>query len=162
MSGLSKQYEGLDNWGKVEFLTQLEFNNNVEKWNLLTRIINDQEDYDLARIEALKILEIASIPKKNKDLIADSICNLIKNEVDYDVKNYAGVASANFFEYSCIQEVCQEKLLDNKEDIDLRYNYLDTLLKIPDKDKVRKVLEKLKEDSDLAKTARRNLKLLEG
>lgn len=163
MCDLLKKYEKLDNWGKVEFLTQLEFQDNEEKWNLLSQIILDSKEYDLARIEALKILEVASIPTKYKDTLARCICSLIKNEKDYDIKNYAGIAAVNFIEYSCIQNICIQGLLDCSEDIDLRYNYLTVLLKMNDKKKVRDVLEKMvgNGDAGLAKTVERNLRLLE-
>lgn len=154
------KYSNLNDWEKVEFLVKLEFSNEPDKWELIRDIIADRNEYDLARIEALKILEISDIPKSYKDKIAHSLLNILISEPDYDVRNYAACASINFMEYPDIEQLCIERLLDPSEDIDIRYCFFSSILKLADEDKICNILTKLLPDVEFSKNAKYNLDLI--
>ena len=157
---LRQEYIKLDDWSKVEFLTQLEFKENSDKWLLIDSIITDVNEYDLARIEAFKILEIADIPQYHKNILAKSLFNILISEDDYDIKNYAACALVNFIEYSFIEQLCIERLLDPEEDIDLRYCFFTALLKMKNRDELCKILKELLSDADFSRNAKCNLEKL--
>ncbi|MDQ1857087.1 hypothetical protein [Chryseobacterium sp. WLY505] len=123
----------------------------------MDHIIQDEEEYDLARIEALKILEIAEIPGQIKDKIMKTLIEVIENTEDYDVKNYATSAMVNFVEYSQIRTVAKNLVLNIDEDIDICYNAFDVVKKISDIDERNEILKKLLNDTDFQKSTRRVL-----
>lgn len=157
MQNLQEQYNELNDWDRVEFLKKIEFEDEPSKWELLDHIIQDEEDYDLARIEALKILEIAEIPGHIKDKIMKTLIGVIENTEDYDVKNYATSAIVNFVEYSQIRAAAENLVLNIDEDIDIRYNAFDVIKKISDIDERNEILKKLLNDTDFQKSAQRVL-----
>ena len=157
---LKSQYDNLDDWAKVEFLVKIEFEEVAYKWELIEQVIKTEQEYDLARIQALKIAEIASIPKRYKDIIAETLLNVIINDKDYDVKNYTSSAFVNFIEYPEIVLISKKKVLDKNEDIDLRYNYYSVILKLKDRNEKKKILSELIMDAKFQKTAIRDLNLL--
>lgn len=157
MQNLQEQYNELNDWDRVEFLKKIEFEDEPSKWELLDHIIQDEEDYDLARIEALKILEIAEIQGHIKDKIMKTLIGVIESTEDYDVRNYATSAIVNFVEYSQIRIVARNLVLNIDEDIDIRYNAFDVIKKISDIDERNEVLKRLLDDTDFQKSAQRVL-----
>ncbi|KAA2222663.1 hypothetical protein [Chryseobacterium sediminis] len=157
MQNLQEQYNELNDWDRVEFLRKIEFEDDPSKWELLDHIIQDEEDYDLARIEALKILEIAEIQGHIKDKIMKTLIGVIESTEDYDVRNYATSAIVNFVEYSQIRIVARNLVLNIDEDIDIRYNAFDVIKKISDIDERNEVLKRLLDDTDFQKSAQRVL-----
>jgi hypothetical protein len=156
------KYFSLSDSGKLDFLIQLEFDGTAEKWDLLQSIIRSGQEYDLARIQTLKIFEIAAIPKCHKDIFAEMLCDIIASEEDCLVRNYAASAAINFIEYCEIEKIIAEKVVDRAEDIDVRYNLLAALLKMSNENLQKELLTELLSDSSLGKAAARNLCLYAG
>lgn len=77
---------------KYDFIREVEYEETDEKWDFFNAIIANESEYDLARIEALKIIGLYEIPYQKKDKIAQSLEHIITNEEDYLVKNYAVMA----------------------------------------------------------------------
>jgi hypothetical protein len=143
---------------KPEILDEIEFEDIPEKWALLRSVIADKDEYDLARIQALKILEIAGIPEEDLPTFCDLLISVIKTDKDYDVKNYAVIASKNFVNDSDeLKQLIIETLLDAKEDIDIRHNAYRAVLAFFDIAGRKVVLEKLSADKDMGKLASRDL-----
>lgn len=142
---------------KEEFIRSLEFQGVNDKWELFSEILKDYEEYDLARIAVLKILEIAEIPKINKDAFSGIIINIINEDEDYDVRNYAVLACSNFMEYISAVSMCEKIVLDINEDVDVRYNAFAAMLRNQDKERRRKILQQLQNDVEFNKSASRYL-----
>lgn len=151
------EYEQLSDWEKIEFLKQIEFSEQPNKWELISTIITNSEEFDLVRIEALKILEIASFSQSDKEIISQSLLWVLRHEKDYDVRNYAACAAINFTEYVDIQKEIINGVLDIHEDIDIRYAFFSALEVMPNNIKS-DVLQRLQTDKVLGKSAIRNLK----
>ena len=144
--------------GKAEFLRHLEFEEIPEKWRLLHAVIADPNEYDLARMQALKILEIASIPAEQLQSFCELLVSVIKTDQDYDVKNYAVMASKNFINDSdALQTLIVDIVLDAKEDIDIRHNAYEAVLAFFDIAGLKAVLEKLSSDEEMGRYARSDL-----
>src|SRR4051812_2590693 len=108
---------------KLEILQEIEFEDYPEKWELLKSVIADKAEYDLARLDALKILEIASLPKNEFTPICELLAFIINTDEDYDVKNYAVIAAKNFVNDSDpLKALIIKMVLDSEEDIDIRHN----------------------------------------
>lgn len=139
---------------KCELLDEIEFEDVPEKWELLRSVIADKNEYDLARITALKILEIAPIPEEDMPSFCDLVLAVIKTDADYDVKNYAVIAAKNFVnDNDELKELIIEILLDAKEDIDIRHNALAAVRAFFDIARRKVVLEKLSADPQMGKRA---------
>lgn len=160
MSELETSYRNLEDWEKVEFLINLEFEAPDGKWGLIENIIKDTQVYDLARIQALKILEIAEIPASEKTKIAETLEQSVINDEDYDVQNYASVAIKNFMEFKSLEELAEKIVIDKHEDIDIRHNAFAAILKVKSIDRRKHILNILLEDPEFQKSATRNLNAL--
>lgn len=65
-----KKLKTLNDDDKYDFIREVEYEETDEKWDFFNAIIADESEYDLARIEALKIIGLYGIPKPHKDKIA--------------------------------------------------------------------------------------------
>ncbi|PKH51600.1 hypothetical protein CXF68_13315 [Tenacibaculum sp. Bg11-29] len=52
-----------DDDDKVELINSLNFDDYEDKWDLILEVIEDKNEYDLVRIEALKVIEIIDVHK---------------------------------------------------------------------------------------------------
>jgi hypothetical protein len=155
-------YKNSDDSRKFEIMQEIEFEEFPEKWELLKLVIENKEDYDLARLEALKILEIANVPQPDLSSFCDLLVTVIKTDEDYDVKNYAVIASKNFINDSEeLREVIIKLVVDPKEDIDIRHNAYDAVLSFFDVPRKKSVLEKLAADDEMGKFAKKDLAAFE-
>ena len=157
MPDLKKKYSALKEWDKVEFLMQIEFETREGMWDLLNSIILDQDDYDLARIQALKILEIAEVNTPHKAMLAQSLAQVLKQDNDDDVRNYAAIASRNFMEFDMVSAVAVEILQNNAEDMNIRYSVFSAIVGSQQADLRKLVLTQLLNDPEFARSAARYL-----
>jgi hypothetical protein len=147
---------------KAELLDEIEFEDIPEKWALLRSVISDKNDYDLARITALKILEIAAVPEEDMPSFCALVIAVIQTDKDEDVRNYAVMAAKNFVNDSDeLRELIIALLLDAQEDIDVRHNALGAVRALFDVSRRRVVLEKLSTDEQMGKHALRELASLD-
>ncbi|MCC9073886.1 hypothetical protein LNQ49_20075 [Flavobacterium sp. F-65] len=150
-------YESKDD-DKVELINSLNFDDYEDKWDLILEVIQDENEYDLARIEALKVIEIAKIPKIVVEELCNIVVNLLKNENDYDVRNYVFIASRNLINYSIeIKNCINEIILSQEEDIDIRHNAYSAILKIVDQADKIKILNSLLDDNVFSKYAKKDI-----
>ena len=151
-------YKSQDDDEKVELINSLNFDDYEDKWDLILEVIQDENEYDLARIEAFKVIEIANIPEIILDRLCDVVINLLKNENDYDVKNYAFIASRNLINNSIeIKNYIRKIVLSKEEDIDIKHNAYSAILKIKDQAEKTKILNSLLDDEVFSKYAKKDL-----
>lgn len=157
MPEIKNQYKKLLDAEKIDFLKEIEFGADETKWELFEQIISDENDFDLARIEVFRILEVSEIPVLVKDKMAFVLLTVIKKTEDYDVRNYASVAMANFIEFPEVKSLAISMVLNQEEDIDLRYSAFAAVKKISDVTERNSVLQQLLQDKDLQRSAQRVL-----
>lgn len=147
-----------DDDDKVEIINSLNFDDYEDKWELILEVIQDESEYDLARIEALKVIEVNEIPESIVDKLCATVANLCQYESDYDVKNYSFIASRNLINYSLeIKNSIKETVLSREEDIDLRHNAYSAVLRLEDKNEKANILNLLLEDEVFSKYAKKDL-----
>lgn len=77
--------------------------------------------YDLARIYALKILEVNEL-QPDRESAVRMISRIIQSDDDLDVRSHAARASAGFVGVPGALDVATRLVLDSNEDEDTRHN----------------------------------------
>src|ERR1051326_210235 len=84
---------------KVAIIRQLEQVSDARVLPFFLRILENKQEYDLARIEVLKILELK---EHNNQVEHEQIGKLIQHvldvDTDDDVRNYAAIAISNYMD----------------------------------------------------------------
>lgn len=146
-----------DDDDKVELINSLNFDDYEDKWDLILEVIEDKNEYDLVRIEALKVIEIIDVPEIILNKLCKLIFKLLKNEEDYDVRNYAFIASRNLINDSEeIKNLISEIVL-SKEDIDIRHNAYSAVLRINNELDKNNILKLFLDDSDFSSFAKKDI-----
>jgi GSH-dependent disulfide-bond oxidoreductase len=139
---------------KHQLLQDIEFEEVPEKWELIRSVIASKDEYDLARIQALKILELAALPEQELQSFGELLVSVITTDDDDDVKNYAVMASTNFVNANHeLKELIIRIVSDPNEDIATRHNALSAVMAFFDLPRRKLVLEGLLADKDLGKHA---------
>lgn len=154
---LKEKYNSLLEWDKIEFIQKLEFKDFFEKWSLFNDIILDENDFDLARIEVFKILEISDIPTDYKEIFAKSLEVIVLKSLDEEVREYAVSCTSNFVQFPLIQKLISEILFNTNEDINIRYNALEAVKRIENTKEKEGIFTQLTIDNDFNNTALRLL-----
>jgi hypothetical protein len=92
------------------------------------KILISQQEYDLARVEVLKIVHIFGdqlLQGQWKQQFADVIANILNDsEDDYLVRQYAAIALRSVLDVDSAFVAASQVLRDTEEDIDVRHNAL--------------------------------------
>ena len=154
MTTLSK-YNELPYQDREYFLQVLEFEDNEEKWALYLEILNNPDvnnpDYDILAIRVLKILEIAKIPTMFLDDFRDTIIKIIEESLDDDIRNFALITSKNFINSYKLRDTINDFLNTQNDNINLRFNALNALIHIENKDERIAFLKPFIYDNELKK-----------
>lgn len=154
MTTLSK-YNELPYQDREYFLQVLEFEDNEEKWALYLEILNNPDvnnpDYDILAIRVLKILEIAKIPTMFLDDFTDTIIKIIEESLDDDIRNFALITSKNFINSYKLRDTINDFLNTQNDNINLRFNALNALIHIENKDERIAFLKPFIYDNELKK-----------
>src|ERR1044072_3421759 len=94
--GIIDDYANSSDDGKCKLLQDIEFEEVPQMWELIRSVVANKDEYDLARIQALKILELAALPEEELHSFGELLASVITTDEDYDVKSYAVIASTNF------------------------------------------------------------------
>lgn len=149
--------------GKCKLLQDIEFEEVPQMWELIRSVVANKDEYDLARIQALKILELAALPEEELAAFGELLASVIATDEDYDVRNYAVMASTNFVNANDeLKELVIKLVADPNEDIDIRHNALRAVMAFFDLPRRQAVLEGLLADKALGPHAARNLKEYHG
>ncbi|MCC9041457.1 hypothetical protein LNQ81_01845 [Myroides sp. M-43] len=160
MMNIEECYYAKTDWEKVEYIKELEWEDIDSKWDLYNTILLDEEEFDLARIEVLKILELYDIPIGYKDSIVSSLYTVLTTSSDDEVKEYAVMTTVNFMSYSFIVDYVKEVVVDKTQDIDYRYSAFDSLVRSLEVNEKKEILEKLLSDEEMKVSAERVFKEL--
>jgi hypothetical protein len=91
--------------------------------DFLLHVAADRQEFDLARIEALKVLELRE-PGSDEERrrIAPVLKDVLVGDPDDDVRQYAAMAAAYYMSESDLVDAVAQRAFDQGEDIDLRWN----------------------------------------
>jgi HEAT repeat protein len=108
---------------KIETLHELGGLADPEIGPFLATIIGDAREYDLARIEALRMLETGQFgDDQDRDKLARRILRVLLDDEDDQVRAYAARALSNFTDVSDVVAALGKHVLDGDEDDDVRHN----------------------------------------
>lgn len=109
--------------GKEEIIRRLSCFEDERVLPFLLGVLEDGDEYDLARIEVLKFLNVMRRGDRARDEgVARLVQHLLTNDPDDDVRNYAAIALSNFMDVSGSAEAAKSVLLNQDEDEILRWN----------------------------------------
>ena len=158
-----KEYEELAgaDVNRADFLYNRRFSFSKELINFYLDILNNQDEYDLSRIEAAKNIQdhYDTIPsdKKITDNVIDSLVTIILHDSDDVVRCYAAITLSAFVEYRPLISSLKNIILNPKEDDNLRACIFDIVSKQKHTTEGKEVLIALLDDATLKKSAKRVL-----
>lgn len=148
----------IDSSGKPEIVTELEDIDDERILPFFLEVLLNELEYDLARIETLQVLRLRNCSDQEEyDQIGQAIKQVLVNSTDQDIRNYAAMAIASYIETEGAFDVIEGILLDEKEDINLRYNAFGVIEDMRLSDRSIEVLKKLTQDPELNKPSLRLL-----
>jgi hypothetical protein len=89
--------EGQEYPGKIDLLMELEDREEMEVTDFLLDVL-DREQYDLARIEALKILEVRTVSQHERARVGQAIMRVMLTDSDEDTRTYATRAMSPYMQ----------------------------------------------------------------
>jgi HEAT repeat protein len=113
---------GRESAGKIDALSALARLDDPRVTRFLIDVAGDPDEYDLARIEALKVLELAEVDPGDREAVVRMLGRVLDQDEDDDVRSYAARALAGFTEVPGVLDVAASRVLDPDEDEDVRRN----------------------------------------
>lgn len=148
---------------KVEIVTELEdeylkTDNKEVKREILDFFFNLAQDigeYDMARIEVFKILNVLKLDELESEKLMETIEATLKNETDDVVRQYSTFPLAKFPKSNLGIMISKKLLLDEEEDESVRYNALEALKRTGLKGELENIFYQLVEESDVKRSISR-------
>ena len=124
----------------------------------LLSVVGDKGEYDLARIEALKALQLSEVNAWDRAIVASTLVSILLHDDDPDVRNYAAITLEVFVESPEVFVAMRKVVLDPEEDVDLRYNAFAGIERLGPTEAAVATLRGLLDDAELKATASRVLR----
>lgn len=119
-------------------------------------LIADPNEYDMARLGALKILQLWVPPSDRvRNRVGRRLAEVLPREPDVLVQQWAAIAAENFVAVPEVFSALSVLLADCEEDLDVRHNCLAAVARRGRCEQVRRVLEPLTDDPQLGVHVRR-------
>jgi hypothetical protein len=113
-------------------------------------LIGDTSEYDLARIDALKILGLWEAPDlQTRHRIGLRLAEVLRSEEDVLVQQWAGIAAEWYADIPEVFTAVSAVLTDQGADLDVRHNCLAAVKRLGDSEVAVNVLRLLEEDGQL-------------
>jgi len=148
----------IEDGGKTELLIDLEDHAaDPRVFDLYATIVADPAEYDLARIECLKILALYP-PESPADRqrVGRVIAQTLWPDEDYLVRQYAAMSLGPYAGDDEVFEALRTVLIHD-DDVDVRHNALSSVEEAGPDDRLRALLPKLVGDPELGSAVKRTL-----
>ena len=121
--------------------------------DFLLGVAADTTEYDLARVEALKLFQLfRSDDEPTHQRIGNSVATVLKEDTDTLVRQWAAIAlEFNYHDIPEVRRVVIERLLDAEEELNTRHNCMAVLRRADRTPDVREALGKLRDDPELGR-----------
>ena len=116
------EFSGQESPAKLAALSELQEVDDPRVTEFLVSVAADPKEYDLARIESLRALEIRNMGHEERHSMARALARVLREDDDPDVRNYSARALAAVMDVPAAQEAAARHLLDREEDEDVRHN----------------------------------------
>jgi hypothetical protein len=123
------------------------------------KVVANRNEYDMARIEALKVLELHEA--KSDELhrgLGSAIASVLESRDDELVQQWAGIAAAGYMNVDRVCRAVTERLISRDTELDLRYNCLAAVKRLGPVEPAVAILRRLLEDKELGPSAIRQLR----
>jgi HEAT repeat protein len=148
-----------DGWAKVELIVELEDHvGDTRVLELFTSVIADPVEYDLARVECLKIVRLSppSAAGHRRALGRTIATVLSATDDDLVVRQYAAGALGSYADEPVVFDALADALLHDS-DIDVRHNALTSVEEAGADERTIALLTRLADDPQLRSAAQRTL-----
>jgi hypothetical protein len=143
---------------KVEIVLELEDRlDDPRALDLFAAVIADPAEYDLARIECIKILQLeppAGVEDRRR--IGRIIAAVLDPDDDYLVRQYAAMSLGPYAQDPVVFEAITTAATGD-DDIDVRHNAFESVLEAGQDDRTIALLNQLTDDPELGQAATRTL-----
>lgn len=99
-----------------------EFIGDASVVEFLLTVAADEREYDLARIEVFKVLEVNDFEQNFRNKIGQILSRVLQESNELLVKNYAAMAGSSYMDIDEVSEVVLRILQDPSTDSYLRWN----------------------------------------
>jgi len=141
---------------KIGAIKALEHSNDKRVLQFFLSVIADTNEYDLARIETLKILGLRDYVPEDHATVGRAIMHLLDDRDD-GVRNYATITMREFMQVDGALEAISKVLLDPDENITIRSSALGSLHRLGPDDRTIGTLNALLSDDEFRPDAIRTL-----
>lgn len=143
---------------KIDLVLALEDLDDARIVPFFLEVIGDDNEYDQARIEILKILKLrdALTPEEHQQ-IGKAILQVLLKSSDPDVRNYAAMALSNYLDVEGATVDAGNLLLNQQTNKDLRHNLFFAFERFGETEAGREVMLKLLQDDEFRQSAARVL-----
>ena len=140
-------------WEKVKIIRTLEGARDPRVLSFFLRVLSDGDEFDLARIEILKILRLRECSGDAERVeIGEAIAGVLVGEEDVLVKQYAAMALEwNYAGVESVLEAVTRTLLNEEEDTGVRANALSVVESAGPTPETVGLLKGLMNDRDIGK-----------
>jgi hypothetical protein len=122
------------------------------------RIIGDPSEFDLARLEALKIFQLWNAPNEEAHArVGRHLAKVLPKEEDILVQQWIAIAAENFASVPEVFASAAKLASDSTVDLDVRHNCLSVLERLRGTQQATNVLRSLVDDEQLGVHVRRIL-----
>ena len=146
-------------YGKCAIVEGMEDNLADERvLSFFLEIVADIDEYDLARIAALKILQLWSAPSDDIHLrVGRELAHVIVSEQDVLVQQWAAIAAENFVDVPDVFAAVVSALGDRHADLDVRHNCLSAVENLRGSEQAKNALRQVVADTEMGANVRRIL-----
>jgi len=121
-------------------------------------VVADRNEYDLARVDVLKILELWDPPSDEiRNQVGQLLARVLPQEKDILVQQWMGIAAGNFVGVPEVFDAVAGLLADPDVDLSVRHNCLWAIECLPDSEKAGEALRPLANDNEMGASIRRIL-----
>jgi hypothetical protein len=113
---------GQESNAKIDCLMELIRFDDPRIDGFLVDVAGSADEYDLARIQALKVLEQRAVETGARDDVVRMISGVLEHEGDDEIRSYAARALAGFIDVRGALDIAAGLVLDPNEDDDVRHN----------------------------------------
>jgi hypothetical protein len=145
--------------GKSSIVEELADRLNDERvLSFYLKIIADSSEFDLARLAALKILQLWKAPNKEAHVrVGRHLAKVLPKEEDILVQQWIAIAADNFASVPEVFATAAKLVADSEVDLDVRHNCLSVIERLRGTEQATNVLRALVDDEQLGVHVRRIL-----
>jgi hypothetical protein len=145
--------------GRLTIITELEPHvGDPRVVDLYVSVISDPEEYDLARIECIKILGLwPPATRADRQRVGRAIAQTLWPDEDYLVRQYAAMSLGAYAQDDVVFEALAT-VLAHDDDIDVRHNAVDSIREAGPDDRSLTLLRRMVNDPELGSAAARTLR----